>query len=299
MKVSIFSCCVFHLLLLGSFLSACGQASSSAAADSTDFADTVAIPTVAWQAIAEEGLTLRSRIQVPPGAVRDSFPPDHFGHFLQELPLKAHGSPVHYYNGGEKPNYGVYDAVIDLPIGNKDLHQCADAVMRLRADYLYSQGRYQDIHFHFTNGFDVHYSEWRKGKRMVVQGNRTYWRQTSRASTSSESYWQYLELIFMYAGTLSLSKEMRAISVAELEIGDVFVQGGSPGHAVIVVDVARNPSTGKRFFLLAQSYMPAQELQLLKNPSNSDLSPWYEADFGEVLETPEWRFYARDLKRWE
>ena len=49
--------------------------------------------------------------------------------------------------------------------------------------------------------------------------------------------------------------------------------------------------------MIAQSYMPAQELQVLKNPDDAKLSPWYSSDFGEVLQTPEWTFRKTDLKR--
>ncbi len=49
--------------------------------------------------------------------------------------------------------------------------------------------------------------------------------------------------------------------------------------------------------LLAQSYMPAQELQILKNPNNTSLSPWYNIDFGTTLETPEWTFSSSQLRR--
>ena len=59
-----------------------------------------------------------------------------------------------------------------------------------------------------------------------------------------------------------------------MKIGDVFIKGGSPGHAVTIVDIAINPKTNKKVFLLAQSYMPAQEIKILKNPNNSELSPW-------------------------
>ncbi|MBK7139361.1 MAG: hypothetical protein IPH74_10160 [Bacteroidetes bacterium] len=70
----------------------------------------------------------------------------------------------------------------------------------------------------------------------------------------------------------------------------------SPGHAVIVVDVAKNEKTGETLFLLAQSYMPAQEIHLLKNPNDGGISPWYSADFGNVLITPEYTFTANQLK---
>ena len=106
-----------------------------------------------------------------------------------------------------------------------------------------------------------------------------------------------METIFSYAGTLSLSQELKAIDVKEMKIGDVFIKGGSPGHAVIVVDMAINPKTNKKIFMLAQSYMPAQEIQILLNPNNVDLSPWYELDFGTELITPEWKFKSSELKR--
>ena len=82
-----------------------------------------------------------------------------------------------------------------------------------------------------------------------------------------------------------------------MRIGDVFIQGGFPGHAVMVVDMAVNGRTGEKLFLLIQSYMPAQEIHVLKNPSDSADGPWYELDFGETLRTPEWTFSKDDLKR--
>jgi hypothetical protein len=45
--------------------------------------------------------------------------------------------------------------------------------------------------------------------------------------------------------------------------------------------------------------MPAQEIQILKNPNNNKISPWYLSDFGEILKTPEWTFKKGDLKRFE
>jgi hypothetical protein len=79
-----------------------------------------------------------------------------------------------------------------------------------------------------------------------------------------------------------------------LKVGDVFIKGGFPGHAVIVVDVIENDKKQKKF-ALAQSYMPAQELQVLLNPDNNTI--WYDTDFGETLITPEWTFKANQLKQ--
>ncbi|MBU0764864.1 MAG: DUF4846 domain-containing protein, partial [Bacteroidetes bacterium] len=245
------------------------------------------------------GKTIADRILVPPGYERTEVADSSFGKYLRHLPLKPHDTEVRLYDGRVKENYGVYDAVVDLPIGKKDLHQCADAVMRLRAEYLYAQKLYDKIHFNFTNGFRVDYSEWMKGKRMVVKGNKTYWVQSARPSDTYHDFWNYLELIFTYAGTLSLSKELKAVEIENLKIGDVFIQGGTPGHAIIVVDVAVNKKTKDKIFLLAQSYMPAQEIQILRNPGNDETSPWYSINFGEELLTPEWTFNSTDLKMFD
>ena len=142
----------------------------------------------------------------------------------------------------------------------------------------------------------MEYAKWRHGQRVKVEGNRCEWFSTNLLSTSYESFREYLDLVFMYAGTLSLSKEMKLAKVEELKIGDVFIKGGSPGHAVIVVDVAVNESTGEKVFMLAQSYMPAQEIHVLVNPNDAEFSPWYSADFGEELMTPEWAFKRDMLK---
>ena len=244
-----------------------------------------------------EGKTLETRFLLPDGFQRTKDDSTSFGYYLRILPLKADGSKVKLYNGDEKNAEGVYDAVVDLPIGNKDLHQCADAVMRLRAEYLYSQKQYDKIHFNFTNGFRCDYSEWMKGKRVAVNGNKVSWKQSAQPSNTEKDFWNYLEIIFSYCGSLSLSKELKSVDINDLQIGDVFIHGGSPGHAIIVVDVATNSTTSKKIFMLAQSYMPAQETQILKNPNDEKLSPWYTTNSGGAIYTPEWTFQQNELKR--
>jgi hypothetical protein len=90
---------------------------------------------------------------------------------------------------------------------------------------------------------------------------------------------------------------MKKVSLEDIQIGDVFIKGASPGHTVIVVDMAKNKSTGELIFLIAQSYMPAQEIHLLKNLQNDSISPWYPVNFGDTLNTPEWDFSRDQIKR--
>ena len=238
---------------------------------------------------------LFQRFASPAGFVRTSVDANSFAFYLRNLPLKPKGSKVLYFNGDEKENMSVYDAVVDLPIGKKDLHQCADAVIRLRAEHLWRTRQFDKINFHLTNGFLVQYDRWRKGGRIKVRQNEVFWVDNAAPSDAYDVFWSYLECVFTYAGTLSLSKELIPKPIAELKAGDVFIRGGSPGHAVIVVDMAKNAS-GQTVFLLAQSYMPAQQIQILKNPGDSGLSPWYSSDFGGKLKTPEWTFDKTELK---
>jgi hypothetical protein len=239
--------------------------------------------------------SLLYRIKTPKGYKRVRVEPNSFSDWLRYLPLKPGYPAVCLYNGREKYNQDAHCAVVDIDIGNKDLQQCADAVMRLRAEYLFSIKDYNRIHFNFVNGFNAEYSRWRRGDRIRVSGNNVQWIRTSNADMSWRAFRKYLDIVFSWASTLSLVHEMVRIGQIEnIEIGDVFIQGGSPGHAIIVVDMAENMS-GDKLMLLAQSYMPAQDVHILKNP-NSEL-PWYDIDFGDILETPEWRFRRRDLHR--
>jgi hypothetical protein len=242
-----------------------------------------------------EGETVRRRFGTPAGFIRTVEAEGSFAAYLRDLPLKPHGSEVRLHDGRVKADREAYEAVVDLPIGRRDLHQCADAVIRLRAEYFFGRGQYERIHFDLTNGFRADYAEWMRGKRLAVSGNAVRWEQRAGTSNSRQDLWEYLELVFAYAGTRSLSRELRPVPVADLRIGDVFIVGGSPGHAVIVVDLAV-AADGTNIFLLAQSFMPAQEIHILRNPSGGSINPWYHIP-GEMLATPEWTFKSTDLKR--
>lgn len=229
--------------------------------------------------INSSGMTIQTRYKVPSGYKRKTYTDKEFGYHLQNLPLKAYGEKVKYHNGTEKNKPQVYSSVVDLPIGTKDLHQCADATMRLRADFLYQQKRYNEIVFLFNDGKPRFYTDY-------VQGD-----------FSKAKYWTYLEHIFMYANTASLKQQLQSISKTKVQIGDILLQSGKPyGHAVIVVDMAQNEA-GNTLVLLAQSYMPAQELQILKNPYTQEDNPWYEVTSNRIT-TPEWRFTSADWKTW-
>jgi hypothetical protein len=187
-------------------------------------------------------------------------------------------------------------AVVDYTLGDRDLQQCADAVIRLRAEYFYASNQHEKIHFNFVSGFTADFTKWASGYGISVVGNNVLWVKNNRNDDSYESLQRYLDIVYAYANTHSLENELVSKDVSQIAIGDVFIIGGFPGHCVIVVDMAINESSGEKVFMLAQSYMPAQDIQILKG-DNGD-SPWYTADINDVLITPEWRFDKTQLKTW-
>lgn len=248
--------------------------------------------------INESGSTVLERIKVPEGFERVKVAENSYGQYLRNLPLKPHGSKIKLYNG-EIKNSDFHAVVLDIDVGDRNLQQCADAVIRLRAEYLYHQRMYNKIHFNFSNGFKADYPTWMNGGRIAVEGNKAYWVKKTGYSNEYNSFRKYLDMVFAYAGTLSISKEMKKVSLEDMLIGDVFLKGGNPGHTVIILDMAENKSTGRKIFIIAQSYMPAQDIHILKNLQNEELSPWYSVDFGEELNTPEWQFKKDQLMRFE
>jgi len=247
----------------------------------------------------KSGASILERFKPPKGFERRAVENNSFAHYLRNLPLKPHGSKVHTYDGKSKFNSSAYEAVIDMDIGEKNLQQCADAIMRLRAEYQFFNGQSQNISFKLTNGFEVPYSKWIKGWRVRVEGNKSSWVENAQYNDSYESFRDYMEFIFIYAGTLSLERDLDPVDFDDMKIGDVLVEGGSPGHAVIVVDMAQNMDTGEKLFMLAQSYMPAQDIHVLSNKLDKSISPWYRMDFEGELRTAEWTFDKSNLKSFQ
>ena len=250
-------------------------------------------PWLAGEVVAE---SIAQRIPPPTGFRRVALQPGSFAHWLRHLPLKPAGSPVMLFNGERKNTQDVHHAVIHIDVGSRNLQQCADAVIRLRAEYLYSLERFGEIMFHFTSGHAVPFSRWSGGERPVVNGNRVTWKRISGRDRSYPSFRKYLKRLFVYAGSDSLARELEPRTLEEIEIGDVFIHGGFPGHVVLVVDMARDERSGEKIFLLAQSYMPAQEIHVLRNPAAPAFSPWYRLPAGETLTTPEWTFNCDELR---
>lgn len=254
--------------------------------------------TYSWYSNYDIKDALINRIPVPEGFKRTTEKIGSFADWLRFLPLKPGNPDVCLYNGKLKNYQGGHYALVDIDVGKTDIQQCADAVMRMRAEYLYSIKEFELLHFNFTSGHSVGFKKWAEGYRTVIKDNNVSWSMTAAADNSYKTFKGYMSTIFNYAGTSSLSKELKKVSdISDIKIGDVFIVGGFPGHAVLVIDVCVNSVSGEKLFLIQQSYMPAQDIHILKNLNNAIQSPWYSVRFASDLETPEWTFSKDQLMR--
>lgn len=214
-------------------------------------------------------------IPLPEGFQRTNEPPGSFAHWLRQLPLRKEKT-VYLYNGLTKPNQKAQYAVLDIPVRGNPLLQCADVIMKLRAEYLFAKGGGEPISFTDFAGREY---RWKGGK-------------------DQHTFNRYMNQVYSWCGSASLEKQLKPVSRFDsIRIGDVLVQGGFPGHAVLVTDMATDTS-GQKIFMLLQGYQPAQDIHILFNTAASAADPWYPIPGGHQLFTPEWTFAKAALKHW-
>ncbi len=229
--------------------------------------------------------SLEATIAPPPGFTRVAVEPGSFAAWLRSLPLRPAGTPVRTFLGdevlaGDDP---LLAAVVELDVGTTGLQQCADSIIRLHAEWLWSQGRKERIAYRFTSGHRAQWTGYAAGDRAEVSGSKVSWVRTAPAARSHTAFRAYLDLVFTYAGTLSLQSEKTRPAREDIQPGDFFVEGGSPGHAILVVEVAVNEA-GERMALLGQGSIPAQDFHIF-TPGQG--SPWFSLQ-GDELVTPFW-----------
>lgn len=213
----------------------------------------------------------------PPPAGFERVAPEPFGAWLQARQVRDEGVPVRTHDGRVVAHRA---RVIELPLVAGDLQQCADSVIRLRAEWLRETGA--GVSFHATSGDPIPWSRWSGGERPFEAGGRLQWR------PGTDGGWEaYLRSVFTWAGTRSLAFDTRAVSVPEP--GDLLVAPGSPGHAVLLVDVAQ--LEGEIRVLVAEGYMPAQDFHVELGPYDG----WWAWEDGVAL--PHWTLPASGLRR--
>jgi len=190
-----------------------------------------------------------------------------FGQWLRGRPLLPADSQLLDWNGKPvKFQYGHY-RIVDLSVPK--LQQCSDSIQRLRAEWLWEEGRQREISFQ-------------------VDGQPYPFRGNGRADLTS-----YLRHVASRTSTTSMAVEMpRLPAGGVVGSGDVLIHPASAirrGHVVLVVDEAVD-QTGRRLLLIGQGFNPAKQFHLIKNSKDRALSPWHDAAIlnGEGLRTPSW-----------
>lgn len=238
---------------------------------------------------------LVAAIPTPEGFTRVEVAERSFPAWLRELSVRPEGTPVRAWDGsmilaGDDPRLG---GVIELDVGRSDLQQCADTAIRLHAEWLWAIGEADSAAYAFTSGHLARWSAWADGFRPEISGSKVQWvRSAPPVSHQDRAAWRaWLNVVFTYARTRSLDATLKP--VREPRGGDVFVQGGGPGHAVIVLDLAVD-SAGRHVAVMGQGFMPAQDLHVLRD---GDGDAWFLLD-GSGVRTPFWApFGWDDLRR--
>lgn len=235
---------------------------------------------------------LDKRVPVPSRFTRVSLADGSFGAWLRGLPLEPAGTAVVSYRGqiilpADHPNLA---AVVDIDVGAQDLQQCADSVIRLRAEWDWSRGR-RDQSYRAASGAAMPFARWALGERITVSGpagSKLTWAPATRPDSSHRAFRSYLDSVFAWANTGSLARDTTPVALADLQPGDFVVQPGGPGHAVLVLDLAVD-AAGHRVVLLGQGFMPAQSFQVLHPGTlgSAGDGAWFRVD-DDGLTTPFW-----------
>jgi len=245
--------------------------------------------------------SLEARFPTPPGYERIALPPDSFGAWLRGLPLAAPGTPV-LSNSGDQvyPGDDPYvAAVVAIDVGAGDLQQSPDAIIRLHAEWLWSNDKPDAISYKSASKLDMPFSRWAKGQRLMPSGPNVFWVVKNKPREPDYGdFRQYIDAVMLWSNNVSLAMRAKRVEKpAELSAGDFFLQSRGKGHALLVLDVAQKP-TGERVALLGQALQsPAQSFHVLRL---GHATAWFSIRPPNPLLTPRGgEFSWADLERLE
>lgn len=249
-----------------------------------------------WPQNEPDFTPLAQRIEAPEGFARVNAGEGSWAEWLRHLPVRKPGTLVRDLGGSSVVAANLYPPAAVLDMDVRKYQECADVVLRLRAEYLLQAGRDEQIVFHLTGGGDISWPQWKQGMRPRYDGRRLHFARTGQPCSSRECFDAFLHSVYEWCGTLSLATEGTVVGSGAPRIGDFFVHGGSPGHGAIIVDLATD-GAGRWRALLAHGYMPAQTPHVLRTPGGAT---WFDLERDKPVRLPIWgSFTWSELRRFE
>lgn len=204
---------------------------------------------------------LTDHVSIPDGYKRVETN-DGFGEWLKDLPILKDRNNVLTYKNKEANFFERFlmesDGIIDMDVFH-EWQQCADSILRLKAEYHWSKNEYSKITF--NNGKkEISYIDWIK-----------------KHKNSRKTFKKYLRYVFGNLGTASMKRDLKKVDSNDIQAGDMNIQNqsGAVGHIFLVLDVVENEKKEK-LYLLGQGATPAMEFHIIKLPFAS--SPWINMD---------------------
>ena len=214
----------------------------------------------------------------------ESFPGS-FQQWLRELPLKPKGSDVLNYRGGvfKSGEDTAVAFVTDINIKNRRLEQCMDILIRFYSDFLQSENQMNTLILPLPGGYWIKWTDWKKGYRPIFKGIDVTLKKTSFPDSSYKNYQSYLNTVYSESHTQQFYHAYKKINRSDIMIGDMIIRKGTKGHAVMVVDLAKNDK-GEMIALIGNGDTPACQFFLLNHKRNS---PWIPLHSDQInLELP-------------
>jgi hypothetical protein len=219
--------------------------------------------------------SLETRFPVPPGYRRVKAEPGSFAEWLRGLPMAPDGTPVKSFDGKETlaADDDYLAGVVAIDTGNPDLQQSSDVIIRLHAEYLWSRGEKDKISYLSATKLSMPFARWEKGQRLIPNGPNVFWviKNKSAGEVDHAEFRRYLDAVFNWANSTSLSARSTPVAAENVLAGDFFLQSQEPNHVAVVLDLAEKPS-GERVALLGQARNPAESIHVVR-PGKA--TPWF------------------------
>lgn len=195
--------------------------------------------------INPEGMTIATRFNTPFGFKRVEVEKGSYQEFLRNYRMYPSTHIGKYQSGYEM---GATQ-VLEMDFIGKDIQECADVAMRLRCEYLFKTGQYSKISFHTSATNVFSYENYLKQNKLT---------------SNEKSFRGYLEKLMSWAGSLSVDNyDTQTVKWKDVQIGDVIIIGGNPGHVVTIADMAVCDDPEVIAVILVQGFQPVQETEVV------------------------------------